>query len=194
MTKPLIQIHFGVFPDFRFHCVRGDALADVLFGLVNPSARLTVTWPSSDRQSLPSITQWPGVNNVAQYSEQLLIGYRLYSTLNLTPNFWFGHGLSYTSFQYSDFEARVDGRSGVYLSCMVTNTGPLDGSEVVQLYVTFPDSYKQPRIALKACRPGLRLFVMLADSAPLCRAGRVLLSAKERPQRPPFALILNEAI
>lgn len=128
----------------------GNALADIVFGVENPSGRLAVTWPQNDSQSLPATSQWPGQDNVAQYSEKLLIGYRLYTSKQMTPNFPFGHGLSYTTFSYSHFSVLHHVfKNGIELKCHVTNTGPVAGAEVVQLYISYPQKYQQPVIQLK---------------------------------------------
>lgn len=121
----------------------GRAVADVLLGVINPSGRLSVTWPKTDRDNLTP-AQWPGINQQANYSEKLLIGYRWYTTTGSTPSFPFGHGLSYTTFAWHNFKV-----SGLLFSCDVQNVGSLSGATVVQLYVSYPDQYGQPKIALK---------------------------------------------
>ena len=80
----------------------GDEIAAVLFGDVNPSGKLPVTFPRSLAQ-VPASTaaQWPGVNGTVQYSEGVLVGYRWYTTRHITPLFPFGAGLSYTTFAFS---------------------------------------------------------------------------------------------
>jgi len=75
----------------------GHALMDVLFGRVNPSARLPITFPA-ENQTVLSPAQWPGYDNTAYYTEKLEIDYRYYESHGLTPAFPFGHGLSYTTF------------------------------------------------------------------------------------------------
>ena len=84
----------------------GNAIAEVLFGDVNPSGRLTVTMPNKENETELTPQQWPGVDGKSDYSEKLLIGYRYYDakSLNFNTGFPFGHGLSYTSFAYSGLE------------------------------------------------------------------------------------------
>ena len=90
----------------------GDEIAAVLFGDVNPSGKLPVTFPQSLAQ-VPASTaaQWPGTNGTVQYSEGILVGYRWYTTKHITPLFPFGYGLSYTSFAFCRLIVRP-GRGG----------------------------------------------------------------------------------
>eukprot|EP00756_Hemistasia_phaeocysticola_P003291 Hpha_TRINITY_DN12167_c0_g2::TRINITY_DN12167_c0_g2_i1::g.82093::m.82093/K05349/bglX; beta-glucosidase len=122
----------------------GNAIADVLFGDVNPSAKLPITFPSAENETQFSQTQWPGVDKHVAYSERLEVGYRYYSAHNITPAYAFGHGLSYTTFGYSDLQ--VSGRT---VSFSVKNTGSVAGSEVAQLYLDFPQSAGEPPKQLK---------------------------------------------
>jgi len=121
----------------------GRALAAVLFGDSNPSARLPLTFPGENQTVLTPV-QWPGFNNVAQYTERLEVDYRFYDAHGLSPAFPFGHGLSFTSFEYSGIAAT---RTGVTFS--VRNTGAVAGSEIPQLYLAFPASAGEPPMQLK---------------------------------------------
>jgi beta-glucosidase len=127
----------------------GNAIAAVLFGDVNPSGKLPVTFPASLAQ-VPASTaaQWPGVGGQVQYSEGVLVGYRWYSTEGITPLFPFGYGLSYTSFAFSHLSVRP-GRDGYLVSALVTNTGRRSGSDVAQLYVGDPAVTGEPAEQLK---------------------------------------------
>jgi beta-glucosidase len=127
----------------------GHAIAAVLFGDVNPSGKLPVTFPQSLAQ-VPANTaaQWPGTGGKVQYSEGLLEGYRWYSTKGITPLFPFGYGLSYTSFAFSHLAVR-HGRGGYQVSADVTNTGQRAGSDVAQLYIGDPASTGEPAEQLK---------------------------------------------
>ena len=131
----------------------GDAIAAALFGDVNPSGKLPMTFPASDSQGpLRTQAQFPGINNESEYSEKLKVGYRYYDTNNLTPLFPFGYGLSYTKFSYSNLSIRSNSGSSkgtVTVSVKVTNTGKRAGSDVVQLYVGFPPSAGEPPKLLK---------------------------------------------
>ena len=128
----------------------GHALADVLTGRVNPSGKLPFTIPCSlEDGPLKTERQYPGVmeegNDIVQeyYDEGVFIGYRWYATKGIAPQFPFGSGLSYTSFEISDMKvtrSRV-GRLGEFkVKLTVKNTGERDGAEVVQVYVAPPES------------------------------------------------------
>ncbi len=129
----------------------GNALAQVLFGDVNPSAKLPVTIPVTSNQVPTSTTaQWPGTNLHAAYSEGLEMGYRWYDTNNVTPQFPFGFGLSYTTFGYSNLTVSAVSPSGqVQIGFDLTNTGTLTGAEVPQLYLGFPLAASEPPKQLK---------------------------------------------
>jgi beta-glucosidase len=140
----------------------GNAVAATLFGDVNPSGKLPITFPAGNGQT-PAHTpqQWPGVNGTATYSEGLQVGYRWYDAQGLTPLFPFGFGLSYTSFAFSGLT--VSPRPGpdgqVKVSVDVTNTGRRVGAEVAQVYVSDPPAAGEPPRQLKGfakvtLRPG----------------------------------------
>jgi len=123
----------------------GNAAADILYGDVNPSGRLPVTFPNTPSDNpVGTQQQYPGVNDQAAYSEQLLVGYRWFDAKGVTPLFPFGHGLSYTTFTYSTLS--INGRQ---ISFQVKNTGRFDGSEVAQLYIGFPSSAGEPPKVLR---------------------------------------------
>lgn len=116
----------------------GRALAEVLYGIVNPSGRLTETVP--DRiEDTPAYFDFPGENRHVTYGEGLLVGYRWYDTRNVAVTFPFGHGLSYTTFGYSDLAVEA-GPDGITANVTVTNTGDRGGREVVQFYCALPGS------------------------------------------------------
>jgi beta-glucosidase len=116
----------------------GNAVADILFGDVNPSGRLPTTFPRRLEDS-PAFPFYPGENGVVRYGEGLLIGYRHYDKHNVEPRFCFGHGLSYTRFDYADLRLEP-GVDGVRLTVDVTNTGDRAGADVVQVYVRDVDA------------------------------------------------------
>ena len=111
----------------------GHAIADVLFGDVNPSGRLPVTFPKRLEDS-PSWGHYPGENGVVDYAEGIYVGYRWFATKHIEPRFCFGHGLSYTRFEYSDLKVTA-GPEPIQVRVKVRNAGPRDGAEVVQLYI-----------------------------------------------------------
>ena len=141
----------GLLTNFMPGQQAGNAIADVLFGKVNPSARLPLTFPSYENETALSPHQWPGWPDpkhptYANYSEGLLVGYRFYDAHQVAPAFPFGHGLSYTEFAYS--ELVVDAASHT-VSFTLTNTGKLAGAEVAQLYLAFPKAAGEPPKVLR---------------------------------------------
>ncbi len=115
----------------------GGAVADVLYGQVNPSGRLAETVPIR-LEDTPAHTNFPGEHGHVRYGEGLFVGYRSYDARRLDVSFPFGHGLSYTTFEYADATVQSDGDLTVHVT--VTNTGKRAGAEVVQVYVGVPDS------------------------------------------------------
>ena len=115
----------------------GGAVADVLYGQVNPSGRLAETVPIR-LEDTPAHTNFPGEHGHVRYGEGLFVGYRSYDARRLDVSFPFGHGLSYTTFEYADAAVESDGDLTVHVT--VTNTGERAGAEVVQVYVGVPDS------------------------------------------------------
>lgn len=132
----------------------GNAIAAVLFGDIDPSGKLPMTFPRSDQQSpVAAPERWPGVNGVAHYDEGVQVGYRWYDAQGEDPLFPFGHGLSYTTFDYGRMRISAPqshhGRGTVRLRVRVTNTGTTAGAEVAQLYVGFPSRAGEPPKQLK---------------------------------------------
>lgn len=112
----------------------GGAVADVLYGAVNPSGKLTETVPVRLEDN-PSFGNFPGEFGHVRYGEGVLVGYRWYDAKGLDVTFPFGHGLSYTTFSYGDASVSVDADGDIVVRVDVTNTGARDGREVVQVYV-----------------------------------------------------------
>jgi beta-glucosidase len=126
----------------------GTSLADVLFGKVDPSGHLPVTFPASLSQ-VPASTpaQFPGVNGQVLYSEGLDVGYRWYDAQDTTPMFPFGFGLSYTKFRFSGLHvqsSRAGGVADVRVSATITNTGSVAGADVAQIYLGDPARAGEP--------------------------------------------------
>ena len=131
----------------------GRALAEVLFGDVNPSGKLTVTIPKKLEDSPShSIGEFPGGEKV-RYDEGIFVGYRYFVTNNIEPQFEFGHGLSYTEFKYEDIRVNViEERDEINteVSFNLTNIGDRKGAEIAQLYVKdVESSLKRPTLELK---------------------------------------------
>ena len=139
----------------------GHAIADVLFGDVNPSGRLPQTFPKRLEDN-PAYINYPGENGRVHYGEGIFVGYRYYDKKKIEPLFPFGYGLSYTTFAYRNLRlsasdtstglsARVDADEGLRVSVDVQNTGARAGQEVVQLYVRdLESSLMRPEKELKA--------------------------------------------
>ena len=117
----------------------GNVVADVLFGDVNPSGKLPITFPRKRADmGVIAAEQYPGLNGRGLYSEGVFIGYRHFDKDNIAPQFAFGHGLSYTSFDYSNIKLsrnRIKPGESLIAEVQVKNTGRREGAEVVQLYV-----------------------------------------------------------
>ncbi|MBC7888226.1 MAG: glycoside hydrolase family 3 C-terminal domain-containing protein [Ferruginibacter sp.] len=113
----------------------GNALAEILFGEVNPSGKLPVTFPKQLSESpAHAIGEYPGDGVTVHYLDDIFVGYRYFDTYKVAPQFPFGHGLSYTSFGYSNMNV-VAGNQSATVTLTVTNKGKLAGAEVVQVYV-----------------------------------------------------------
>lgn len=128
----------------------GNAIASVLFGDVNPSGKLPVTFPAS-QALMPTSTpdRWPGIAGQVLYSEGLDVGYRWYDDHGVAPMFPFGFGLSYTSFAFRNLAIRPAAASSpsgavATVDVDVANTGSRAGADVVQLYVTQPAAANEP--------------------------------------------------
>lgn len=118
----------------------GNAIADVLWGDAEPGGRLPVTFPARDEDTpfFGHPERWPGVAEQAHYSEGVFVGYRWYDEHGIEPLFEFGHGLSYTTFAYENFQVH-SAADTIKAGVNVRNTGARAGSEVVQLYVGKPE-------------------------------------------------------
>ena len=122
----------------------GNALADVVFGKVNPSGKLPFTFPVRlEDNAAHALGEFPGGDSV-RYNESLFVGYRWHDTKAIRPLFAFGHGLSYTTFEIGNLRLssdRLDADGSLTLRVDVTNTGDRPGAEVVQLYIGDDESF-----------------------------------------------------
>lgn len=119
----------------------GNALAKIIFGDVNPSGKLPMTFPKKlgDHGS-QALGEYPGDTAhklLVNYFDDIYVGYRYYDSYKVAPQFAFGHGLSYTSFAYSNLKCTANGKT-VTVTFVVKNTGKKAGAEVAQLYVNEP--------------------------------------------------------
>lgn len=129
----------------------GKAVVDAIFGLYNPSGKLTDTWPRLYSDT-PAYKNYGGENKEVWYGEGIYVGYRWYDARKIKPLFPFGHGLSYTSFEIKNLKVQdtnID-NGNLEVEVEVTNTGSLTGAEVVQLYISAPKSdFDKPDKELK---------------------------------------------
>ena len=120
----------------------GNAIADLLLGNVNPSGKLITTF-FKKWEDCPAYGNYPGEDDTEVYAEGVFVGYRHLDKENIEPAFAFGHGLSYTTFDYSDLKLsskKINNGESVEVSFTVKNSGDIAGDEVVQLYVGDPES------------------------------------------------------
>ena len=116
----------------------GSAQVNLLFGKANPCGKLAETFPLRIEDT-PCYMYYPGNGRTCLYAEGIFVGYRWYDARKMPVLFPFGHGLSYTSFEYSDLKlskTAFKDTDGVEVSLIVKNTGAVDGKEIVQLYVS----------------------------------------------------------
>jgi len=127
---------------------QGNAIADILFGDINPSGKLPLTFPhAADNTPIRTAAQYPGVMGIVEYSEDVFVGYRGYEHFGIEPLFPFGHGLSYPTFDYADLRVESVGASTggpgqadetetvARVTFSVMNSGKAAGAEVAQVYV-----------------------------------------------------------
>ena len=167
----------------------GNAVADVLFGKVNPSGKLPLTFPKRVEDTLAGKPdQYPGDATTVHYSEALEVGYRGYQADHVEPLFPFGFGLSYTTFSFSDLKAVSTGEGHAKVTFLdVPTPGSREGAEVAQLYLDYPpiaegdpapapveglpqDHAQTGRIANRAARIGPPLLLVLVREQPFLEA------------------------
>ncbi len=146
VVMPWLNSVAGVFTNWYGGGETGAAMAALIFGKVNPSGKLPVTFPASLSQVPAQTTaQWPGLPTGPVYSEGVDIGYRWYQSQNITPAFPFGFGLSYTKFSFSNLSVGAFNANGkATVTATVTNTGTVAGADVAQLYVGDPAASQDP--------------------------------------------------
>ncbi|MDP8218370.1 MAG: glycoside hydrolase family 3 C-terminal domain-containing protein [Candidatus Theseobacter exili] len=130
----------------------GNAIADVLFGRINPSGKLPVAFSEKLGDS-SAMKNYPGENGIVKYAEGIFVGYRYFDKYKKKPLFAFGHGLSYTTFEYSNLKVsspEPDNKTAE-VSVDLQNTGNRKGKEVVQLYIRdIQSELERPEKELKA--------------------------------------------
>ncbi|HLM21295.1 MAG TPA: glycoside hydrolase family 3 C-terminal domain-containing protein [Propionibacteriaceae bacterium] len=150
----------------------GHVVADLLYGVVNPSGKVPTSYPRSEDDTLYAgkPERYPGTDEgdgypVIRYSEGLEMGYRWFQAQGIKPLFGFGFGLSYTTFDIADVSVKApDGLNApVTVTASVTNTGPVSGAEVVQVYVGIPVEGQPPKRLVGF----QRVFVEPGESKPV---------------------------
>ena len=153
VEMPWIDEVKGVFEMYLGGQNVGSAAYNLLFGKTNPSGRLPETFPVKLSDN-PSYLDFPGYMDKVDYSEGIFVGYRYYDTKEMDVLFPFGHGLSYTTYKYSNLKVskrKIKSTDTLTVSVDVTNIGRMAGKEVVQLYVAPPaDGIARPKHELKA--------------------------------------------
>lgn len=142
VVMPWLKKVKGVVEAYLTGQAAGGAAADILFGKVNPSGKLAETFPQKLSDN-PSYLFFPGEKDQVEYREGIFVGYRYYDSKEIKPLFSFGYGLSYTNFEYSELQIdkkEITDKEILNLSLKVKNTGKVYGKEVVQLYVSDPES------------------------------------------------------
>ena len=113
----------------------GNALAKIIFGKINPSGKLPMSFPKKlEDEPAHKLGEYPGNGVTVNYTDDIYVGYRYYDTYKVDPQFAFGFGLSYTNFKYSNLQVQTMGKKAT-VSFTVRNTGSVDGAETAQLYV-----------------------------------------------------------
>lgn len=142
----------------------GDAVAQLLFGESNPCGKLPVTMPKR-LEDCPDYLHFPGENHHHLYGEGIYVGYRYYDKKKIEPLFPFGHGLSYTTFTYSDLEIpekECTLPDEIEVACTITNSGKVSGSEIVQLYIS--DDHSRLHRPVKELKGFKKVFLKPGES------------------------------
>ena len=153
VEMPWIDKVDGVVETWFLGTQTGHAIADVLFGKVNPSGKLPFTFPVKlEDNGAHALNAYHKDSLSVEYKESIFVGYRWAEKHNIKPLFAFGHGLSYTTFEYGEAKCRKSGK-GFKVSVDVTNTGAREGKEIVQLYISDNESsLERPVKELKGFR------------------------------------------
>jgi len=145
----------------------GNALAKIIFGEVNPSGKLPMSWPKKlEDDGAHKLGEFPGNGTTVNYKDDIYVGYRYYDTYQIEPQFAFGHGLSYTNFEFSSLNIQA-GNNQATVSFTVKNTGKMAGAEVAQVYVKqVKSSLPRPEKELKGfskifLEPGEKKLVVI---------------------------------
>ncbi|MGL6199428.1 MAG: glycoside hydrolase family 3 C-terminal domain-containing protein [Lachnospiraceae bacterium] len=124
----------GLLHGYLYGQAGASAMLNIITGKVNPSGRLSETYPIR-YEDTPSYGNFPSTGRNAEYRESIFVGYRYFDTSTVRVLFHFGFGLSYTTFEYSNLQVSADG-----IEVTISNTGEIDGAEVVQMYIGLPEA------------------------------------------------------
>ena len=116
----------------------GTAVTKILYGESNPCGKLAETWPKSE-ESVPCVEYFANNCYETQYRETIFSGYRFYDTFHIPTTFSFGHGLSYTTFAYTNLNVHVS-NDKLFVDVTVQNTGEMSGKEIIEVYMSLPHS------------------------------------------------------
>lgn len=153
----------GVIQTWYLGSMAGHAIADVISGDVNPSGKLPFSFPKKlEDNGAHSFgpTSYPGVDMNQEYKEDILVGYRWHDTKNIEPLYAFGYGMSYTNFTIKNItvdKKKYTSTDTITINCDVTNTGKINGAEVVQIYVGKSNS--KVKRALKELKGFSKVFL-----------------------------------
>lgn len=145
----------------------GGGIASILYGKANPSGRLSLTMPARE-EDVPAYPDFKSARTKVHYSEGIWVGYKWYNMRKIQPLFPFGHGLSYTTFEYSNLSVdtvqatKADSWKAT-VHATVTNTGKITGSHSVHVYLSPP---KETDVSLKHPEHSLQGFAKAYDLAP----------------------------
>ena len=127
----------------------GNAMVDIITGAINPSGRLPTSFPKNIEDT-PAYNSYPGKDLQMNYEEKLLVGYRWYDKKDIKTLFPFGHGLSYTQFEYTDLEVEIQANNKVSCTFLIQNTGLIAGAETAQCYIGYKtDDHSEPKKTLQ---------------------------------------------
>ena len=127
----------------------GNAMVDIITGAINPSGRLPTSFPKNIEDT-PAFNSYPGKDLQMNYEEKLLVGYRWYDKKDIKTLFPFGHGLSYTQFEYTDLEVEIQANNKVSCTFLIQNTGLIAGAETAQCYIGYKtDDHSEPKKTLQ---------------------------------------------
>jgi beta-glucosidase len=186
LLKPYVSSFGAVLCSFLAGQEIGAALADVIFGVVNPSGRLPVTMPNVENEVGFAPDEYPGLPEGARttyYREKLLVGYRWYHDKAVHPLFYFGYGLSYSTFSLSKISMTFP-----HFTCMVANTSTRPGAVVLQLYFKFPvdRNHGQPAWQLKGFE---KVFLLPGEQKPITISFRERDVSVYHPELESFAVV-----